>query len=1042
MKIKKVEIQAFRAYSKVTDCTFDFTLNDKSTADFISIYAPNGFGKTSFYDAVEWCYTNNIYRFVRRDALNRAYAQDEKQLKFELDESKSPLRFIRNKNSPDSLPGFVRIHLANPDAIKERKIPSPIRIDSSDYGFDEKITENHFFRDVILSQESIDAFLKEDQPEGRYNKFMALFGDKELDNAYSNILYLIKINTEKLNRLEDELNKIQLELPLDMDDSILEKVNAVVDELNGLNVSVNRLAGNSNDSELLAFSNTIADKILALEAEATISKSTIEKVKQLKLKVNEYNESRNSALKLSTEIDKLNSIKATFNTINTSKNLIVNCDTKIKSQLAIQKELQSIVSILPEYFDLLQIIRDNESFQKSTRADLIDAQNKLNQEQTRQEALRKRKNDSLRRQNDLFKRHAAYPGLAHLVTNSTTEVEQLEAKINELRVDFNRAAQDTNSQEANIRQLENEIAAIKKYEFSEITLSDFELLPKVNLIHALQQNVIQIRKELDTLEAESSMQLKLQDDIRRIIILGTELVDRQKSDHCPLCSSSFESHESLSKSILNNPLLSDRLQILFSTKSEKEKELQQILNEISLLREQIISSNSEKLALAREKLQVLTRDNAQIQINLELESKNLNVKQAALNATLSQLGGKTLLQYSTQITNELDILSQQFEILEAEESECSANIDQWIKTINELNQKLASAESEILKSKSTITYLKVNQYITDHNLTSIDSTYIGLVEEQTRKQLSSLQNTLSMLQAELDENVKHVDAQNLSSVENELVTYLAQLKQLEADQRSYISLIDEIFPNRKFGIEGEIIAENLSTRKALETALLDNLIIKINLLKRAEEYKKNVLPFLTYNRNMAKRDELNSEINFYRNTVGKELLNEKEKLAAFIDTQIQSFFYEDLINKLYQKIDPHPEYRQIKFKCDFTGDKPKMNVFVNDDGKTFVIPNLYFSTAQMNILSLSIFLAKALNATDDDGNPIDCIFIDDPIQSMDSINILSTIDLFRSIVNNLNKQIILSTHDENFHILLQKKIPSTIYRAKYIELETFGIVKS
>ncbi len=69
------------------------------------------------------------------------------------------------------------------------------------------------------------------------------------------------------------------------------------------------------------------------------------------------------------------------------------------------------------------------------------------------------------------------------------------------------------------------------------------------------------------------------------------------------------------------------------------------------------------------------------------------------------------------------------------------------------------------------------------------------------------------------------------------------------------------------------------------------------------------------------------------------------------------------------------------------------------------------------------------------------IFIDDPIQSMDSINILSTIDLIRSIVFNQKKQIVLSTHDDNFFNLLQKKIPPGKFKAKYIELETFGKVK-
>jgi len=93
-------------------------------------------------------------------------------------------------------------------------------------------------------------------------------------------------------------------------------------------------------------------------------------------------------------------------------------------------------------------------------------------------------------------------------------------------------------------------------------------------------------------------------------------------------------------------------------------------------------------------------------------------------------------------------------------------------------------------------------------------------------------------------------------------------------------------------------------------------------------------------------------------------------------------------------------------------------------------------------LSLSIFLARALKTKDDKGQSVDCIFIDDPIQSMDSINILSFIDLFRGLILSLDKQLIVSTHEENFHLLLQKKIPSNLFKSTFIEFETFGKLKS
>jgi len=257
----------------------------------------------------------------------------------------------------------------------------------------------------------------------------------------------------------------------------------------------------------------------------------------------------------------------------------------------------------------------------------------------------------------------------------------------------------------------------------------------------------------------------------------------------------------------------------------------------------------------------------------------------------------------------------------------------------------------------------------------------------------------------------------------------------------------EQWVKRKFGIEEERLGkEDLM-------AMCDKEISKNRVLveeKRAVlrdytlliDMKAHIEPLLTYNRSKLSESQIKEEIGFLSGQVQKELTKEKEKIASFIEGQIKSFFYEDLINELYRRIDPHPDYKKIKFVCDFNEDKPKLNVCVyKEDENLLTIPNLYFSTAQLNILSLSIFLAKALNAVDNKGNYLDCIFIDDPIQSMDSINILSTIDLLRSLIVNEKKQIILSTHDENFHSLLRKKMPETLFRSKFMELETFGKLK-
>ena len=205
---------------------------------------------------------------------------------------------------------------------------------------------------------------------------------------------------------------------------------------------------------------------------------------------------------------------------------------------------------------------------------------------------------------------------------------------------------------------------------------------------------------------------------------------------------------------------------------------------------------------------------------------------------------------------------------------------------------------------------------------------------------------------------------------------------------------------------------------------------------------ENVLPFLKREAFLRKERDLLAEIAFLEETVATKLAAERQALAETIAQQIESTFHGKLINKFYKKIDTQPDYKDIAITCDFAGEKPRLNVLVPEENDELpIVPSVYFSAPQLNILSLSMFLAKALRVKDDGGKPVDCIFIDDPIQSMDSIHILATIDLLRSILVRTGKQVIFSTHDENIHNLLQRKIPSDKFKAKYIELETFGKVK-
>lgn len=74
------------------------------------------------------------------------------------------------------------------------------------------------------------------------------------------------------------------------------------------------------------------------------------------------------------------------------------------------------------------------------------------------------------------------------------------------------------------------------------------------------------------------------------------------------------------------------------------------------------------------------------------------------------------------------------------------------------------------------------------------------------------------------------------------------------------------------------------------------------------------------------------------------------------------YFNSDIINQIYNKIDPHPTMKHIKFITEKDKEGLKTHVYTYDESECEKIsPVVYLSSAQVNILSLCIFLSKVLS---------------------------------------------------------------------------------
>ena len=75
------------------------------------------------------------------------------------------------------------------------------------------------------------------------------------------------------------------------------------------------------------------------------------------------------------------------------------------------------------------------------------------------------------------------------------------------------------------------------------------------------------------------------------------------------------------------------------------------------------------------------------------------------------------------------------------------------------------------------------------------------------------------------------------------------------------------------------------------------------------------------------------------------------------------------------------------------------------------------SSSQTNALAVAVFLSFNLGLS---ALPLQVMMLDDPLQSLDEVNLLGLIDLLRRTKE--DRQLILSTHDRRFGALLERKL--------------------
>ncbi|NVM23390.1 MAG: SMC family ATPase, partial [Desulfobacterales bacterium] len=130
---------------------------------------------------------------------------------------------------------------------------------------------------------------------------------------------------------------------------------------------------------------------------------------------------------------------------------------------------------------------------------------------------------------------------------------------------------------------------------------------------------------------------------------------------------------------------------------------------------------------------------------------------------------------------------------------------------------------------------------------------------------------------------------------------------------------------------------------------------------------------------------------------------------------------EPTMQRLYHRMNAHPIFGKVRIRVnDKTREfdvEAEASVAHEWLGDIAVSPSVFFSDAQMNSLAITVFLAGALQQR---WSGFNTILIDDPVQQMDEMNVCAFLDLIRGLSR--QQQFIIFTCSRDFYMLALDKL--------------------
>lgn len=1028
MKIKRVDIKAFRLFD---DVSVDLTAKKDSNkaANFVAIYAPNGFGKTSFFDAMEFCMTKSIHRVKSNFKEN-----------FSIDQKHGASTFIHNKDLPNE---SIDITMSFEDCEDVRTTCPPAEEKAM---LRSEHIENGFFRDAILSQDWLSEFLSSKSSAERFKIFMQNFEEtRSLLDYYQSLGDASRGIKRNIDNISRDLKQISKNIDKSIDANVMDLLKEIIEKLKAKNIDVRKFSSDMNACPIMKVeADSICVSLLEDKKKVDDIISNLEKM-QLGdgvLKIDDIPEwiEKQKSLKsaidsIAVELTKIEHLKDLKRQVGQYKNSLENSLKTLDILIFLidqnnkfQKILNKIVDVKKEKQGFIQNKTKNE-------AEIVNIKQAIAQ---LYEEIAKLQSNKEQNDKKLLGLHESYKEYIALSIQYKANADSV--LLNQKRL---------NTVDESISILEQRHSALLRF-VTGLRRKEFIVIP--NLYDEETRKLLEIRGKLDSanktlmdIENRVEEELRLNDNLQNLLASSQSIVEHIKGSKCPLCGFDYEQHENLLVAISENTVLSSSLKEDIEKRDRARKDVEDIehglRNRLSKLTDEVeenINKTVEEIAKVKK-----DRENINNQLKQLLSDKTKN--EATFTERFSDFKDCT----EDEVRNKYEKANQN---INCELNNIKSRLGHNKTELAKLIEAMDKLHEDIKKCDMTIAQLNTDTFYTQYLHTAGTDNISQYKLDDWKKQKEEALAESVKWKKEIDDANAEISKLKEEGVDESKVISLQQ-RQISFNSE-YTEVKERLTGTYNFlktkclmeSISQSMDSEQINTvyqetiRKSQERR--SDLIDKLEVVK---EYIRiiSIVGKYSENENLKKQYDI-LEIKRQKDIKNKEILDqEKTRLEKYLKDFVNGFFKLDIINKLYNTIDPHPEYKKISFECDFSLKDPRLNVlmFAEKEDRDSIVPNLYFSTAQINILSFCIFMAKALFAKTDKKEDLGCIFIDDPVQALDDINILSMIDLLRNVAFSLDKQIVLTTHDKDFFELMKMKVPDRLFNSRFIEFRERGVIE-